>query len=102
MIRGHGSPIGQKGPALIAALVLHGSVTKAAAVVGVHRDTALHWMADPDFAAELETAKRACLAEAQQALRGSLFGSIELLVKLRDDVTQAAALRRQCAVDLLS
>jgi hypothetical protein len=102
VIAGHGSPIATKGPALIAALVTVGSVRKAAALVGIHADTAQRWLADPDFQAELTIAKRQCLDEAQTALRGELLASIELLARLRNDVSKPDHLRRQCAVDLLS
>jgi len=102
VISGHGSPIATKGPALIAALVSVGSVKKAAALVGIHADTAQRWLGDADFQAELTVAKRQCLDEAQTALRGELLASIAVLARLRDDPATSDTLKRQCAFDLLS
>jgi hypothetical protein len=102
VIAGHGSPIGEKGPLVIAALVAHGSRAKAAAAAGVHVDTIKRWLADPDFRAEYEAAKKVCVEEAHDALRGAMWGSVALLVAFRDDESKADSLRRQCAVDILT
>jgi hypothetical protein len=102
MIRGHGSPIAQKGQALIAALILCGSLSKASAQVGISVDAAKHWLSDEDFRAEYEAAKRVVVEEAYQFLRGAMWESVAVLVRLRDDPEQPATLRRQCAYDILT
>jgi len=102
MIKGHGSPIAEKGPLVLAALVAHGSRSKAALVAGVHIDTVRKWLRDPDFQAALATAQREHSEETMQALRGAMLGSVELLVQMRDDASRPDHLRRQCACDILS
>ena len=102
MIAGHGSPIATKGPIAIAALVTHGSRAKAAEQAGIHVDTLQRWLGDPAFAAQLATAQRERSDETQQALRGAMLGSVELLVAMRDDESRPDNLRRQCACDILS
>jgi hypothetical protein len=101
MIAGHGSPIAEKGPLVIAALVAHGSRAKAALVADVNPATIKRWLSDPEFAAQLATAQREHAEETMQALRGAMLGSVELLVALRDNPSTPDTLRRQCAYDIL-
>jgi len=102
VIAGHGSPIAEKGPLAIAALVVHGSRAKAAEAAGVHPDTIKRWLGDADFRAAYEEAQRQQADETMQALKGAMLGSVQVLVAFRDDPTKSDALRRQCAYDILT
>lgn len=75
--------------ALIAAIVRHGSPTRAAAAVGCGVATVHRRLLEPLFAAKVQEARAAQLFTAAQSLTDLLPSSIEALRAIQDDVTAA-------------
>jgi hypothetical protein len=86
--------------AVIEALLAGESQAGAAAAAGISRRSVVRWLADPAFAAELETARAAAYAEALSMLKGGARVAVAAL--LQNLKAKTPAERRQAAREILT
>ena len=87
--------------ALLAALAIGATVENAARKAGISERTAYRRLADPDFQARVEQARRENMARTAGMLTGAALGSVKTLVDLQQDVSVPASVRRGAARDVL-
>lgn len=83
--------------ALVAALLVHTSITKAAEVAGVSRNTASKWLKDPDFKAELNRARDHALKKFVEKLHRSAGDMLDVLTKIANNKAEPVDQRVKCA-----
>lgn len=71
-----------KQEAFLKAMLEESTITKAAAVAGISRNTAYKYLAEADFQAELNRQRGQCIGDAVRYLQGKLSKCSEELIKI--------------------
>ena len=82
--RGHGSKR-RKYPEAIAALLQAPSVHEAARLAGINPNTLLGWMAEPDFVAQYQDARKAVVDAAIGRMQRLCSKAVQRLEEILDD-----------------
>src|SRR5215467_1970995 len=81
---GHGDKSKQK-EQLLAALLVHKTIIDAATAVGIAKNTALRWLAEPAFQAAYSDARRQVIADTMSYLQRSMLKAVSALNAVLDD-----------------
>jgi hypothetical protein len=101
MTAGKGAKRPRKEEALIAALLTHPTVEKAAVAAGISHSSAIRWMKDPDFAEKYRAARidvmRRVSARLQTAASEAVEGLRDVLSNGESEAARVSAAR--CILD---
>lgn len=96
---GHGEKLSRRGEALIAALLVEGSIAEAAKKAGIGARTARRWLRNPGFSEAYKRARRENFAEANARLQ---LASGEAVQTLRDSLgDESGSVRIRAAIAIL-
>ena len=98
---GHGSKIGRKQEAAIAALLMQRNVEEAARVAGIGTQTLYRWMKEPQFHAAYLEARRATVSQSNARLQQASSAAVSTLLKIMVDSGAPAAARVRAADHVL-
>jgi len=94
---GHGAKLAQKMELAIAALLSHKSVEDAARAVGVHTNTLLRWMKEPEFRAMYEEARHLAFAQSLGRLQEASGAAVTTTLKIMLDTNSPPGIRLRAA-----
>ena len=89
-MRGHGSQLGRRKEAAIAALLSTRTTEEVAREAGVSTRTILRWMKDPEFREEWLAARRDGLSQAMARLQNAAGAAAATLIKAMVDSNLSA------------
>jgi hypothetical protein len=92
-MKGHGTKLGRKQEAAIAALLTAGTLAAAAQSSGVSEATLWRWQQQPDFAALYKQAKTALLEAVTAKLRKQAGSAVDTLAELAGNTDNPAGAR---------
>ena len=99
---GHGSQLGRKMEAAIAALLSQRNHDEAAKMAGVSKRTLIRWLKLPEFQAGYREARRAAMFQANARLQQAANLAASTLVKLMLDASTPPAVRVRAADFILA
>lgn len=102
MNRGHGSKLGRKMEAAVAALLNQRTVDDAARVAGISVSTLLRWQKDPEFSAAYREARRAVVSQSSARMQQASSAAVSVMLKIMVDVKTPPACRLRAAETVLS
>jgi hypothetical protein len=92
-MKGHGTKLGRKQEAAIAALLTAGTLAEAAQGCGISEATLWRWQQQPDFAELYKQAKTALLAVVTAKLRKQAGSAVDTLAALASNPENPAGAR---------
>lgn len=84
-MKGHGSRLGRKKEAAMAALMTHRNTEEAARAAGIGRRTLIRWLQLPEFQAAYREARRAAVSQSDARLRQASGAAVSTLWKIMLD-----------------
>jgi transposase-like protein len=101
-MRGHGSKLGRRKEAAIAALLSTRTIEEAARQAGISSRTLLRWLKDPEFREEWLSARRQSLSQATARLQNAAGAAASLLTKALVDpsISPARLKAAQCVLEM--
>ena len=100
--RGHGSKLGRKMEAAVAALLTQRTVEDAARAAGISVSTLLRWQKVPEFSAAYRQARRAAVSQSSARLQQASSAAVSVLLKLMVDPQTPPACRLRAAETVLN
>ncbi len=92
-MKGHGTKLGRRQEAAIAALLTAGTMAEAAQNSGVSEATLWRWQQQPEFAALYKQAKSALLEAVTAKLRKQAGSAVDILASVANDPGNPAGAR---------
>jgi hypothetical protein len=99
---GHGSKLGSKQEAAIAALLSQRNQEEAAQAAGVSKRTLNRWLRTPAFQTAYREARRAAMSQANARMQQAASAAVSALLKVMVDPTTPAAARVRAADCILA
>ena len=93
--------LGERQEKVIAALLAFPTVRLAAESVGIGESTVTRWLAEPEFKARYEAARREVVEGAKQALRSASLGAVSTLAAISSDPNAKESARVTAAKSIL-
>lgn len=100
--RGHGSKLGRKMEAAVAALLTERTLEEAARVAGISVSTLLRWQKDPEFSAAYREARRAAVSQSSARLQQASSAAVAAVLRIMVDQKAPPASRLRAAEIVLS
>src|SRR5436305_13783091 len=97
MKRGHGSKLGRKMEAAVAALLTQRTLEEAARLAGISVSTLLRWQKEPEFSAAYRESRRAVVWQSSARLQQASSAAVSVLLKLMVDPQTPPACRLRAA-----
>ena len=94
---GHGSKLGRKKEAAVAALLTQRNVEEAARAAGIGKQTLNRWMKLPEFQAAWREARRAVVSQSSARLQQASGAAVSTLLKIMLDANAPASARVRAA-----
>ena len=94
---GHGSKLGRKKVAAVAALLTQRNVEEAARAAGIGKQTLNRWMKLPEFQAAWREARRAVVSQSSARLQQASGAAVSTLLKIMLDANAPASARVRAA-----
>jgi transposase-like protein len=98
---GHGSQLGRRKEAAVAALLANRTTEEAAREAGVKPRTLLRWMKLPEFREVWLQARREGLSQATSRLQQGTGAAVSIMLKTMVDPTISPSMRLRAARDVL-
>ena len=100
-MKGHGEKLSRKQEKAISALLVHPTMTKAAAAAGVGEVTLWRWLQIPQFKEQHRQARREAVSRAVGQLQWACGAAVLALTDIANDVTSPAGARVSAARTVL-
>ena len=101
-MEGHGSKLGHKMEAAIAALLSQRNHDEAARTAGVSKRTLIRWLKAPEFQSAYLEARRAAMFQANARLQQASSAAVSALIKVMVDPSSPASARVRAADCILA